>query len=91
MVRWSLRALKTPVKRDDPTAIHLNIEALAIQRTTAPAARSASDAAHHLTIFERPKKSDWSETITRVEPPRLLSYTFSHGGPESEVTFDLET
>jgi uncharacterized protein YndB with AHSA1/START domain len=37
------------------------------------------------------KRSDWSETITRVEPPRLLSYTFTHGGPESEVTFELET
>ena len=37
------------------------------------------------------KRSDWSETITRIEPPRLLSYTFGHGGPESEVTFELET
>jgi len=37
------------------------------------------------------KKSDWSETITRVEPPRLLSYTFGPAGPESEVTFELET
>ena len=37
------------------------------------------------------KKSDWSETITRVEAPRLLSYTFGPAGPESEVTFELET
>jgi uncharacterized protein YndB with AHSA1/START domain len=37
------------------------------------------------------KKSDWASTITRVEPPRLLSYTFGPGGPESEVTFELET
>ena len=36
------------------------------------------------------KKSDWSETITRVEPLRLLSYTFGPAGPESEVTFELE-
>ena len=36
-------------------------------------------------------KSDWPGKITRVEPPRLLSYTFLHGGPESEVTFELET
>jgi uncharacterized protein YndB with AHSA1/START domain len=37
------------------------------------------------------KRSDYSEKITRLDPPRLLSYTFSHGGPESEVTFELET
>jgi uncharacterized protein YndB with AHSA1/START domain len=37
------------------------------------------------------KRSDWTETITRIEPPRLLSYTFQHGGPESEVTFELQT
>ena len=37
------------------------------------------------------KKSDWSETITRVDPPRLLSYTFGAAGAESEVTFELET
>ena len=36
------------------------------------------------------KRSDWSETITRVEPPRLLSYTFGPAGPESEVTFELD-
>jgi uncharacterized protein YndB with AHSA1/START domain len=36
------------------------------------------------------KQSEWTETITRVEPPRLLAYTFQHGGPESEVTFELE-
>lgn len=34
------------------------------------------------------KKSDWVETITRIEPPRLLAYTFSPAG-ESEVTFEL--
>ena len=28
--------------------------------------------------------------ITRLEPPRLLSYTFEAAGPESEVTFELE-
>ena len=37
------------------------------------------------------KRFDFTETITRIEPPRLLSYTFGHGGPESEVTFELET
>ncbi len=37
------------------------------------------------------KRYDFTETITRCEPPRLLSYTFGHGGPESEVTFELET
>lgn len=37
------------------------------------------------------KRLEWTETITRCEPPRLLSYTFGHGGPESEVTFELET
>jgi uncharacterized protein YndB with AHSA1/START domain len=36
------------------------------------------------------KKSDWPGTITRVEPPRLLSYTFGATNPESEVTFELE-
>ncbi len=36
------------------------------------------------------KKSDWPSTITRVEPPRLLSFTFAPAGPESEVTFELE-
>ena len=36
------------------------------------------------------KKSDWSGTITRIEPPRLLSYTFTAAGPDSEVTFELE-
>ena len=36
------------------------------------------------------KKNDWTETITRLEPPRLLSYTFGPAGPESEVTFELE-
>ncbi len=39
----------------------------------------------------RGKKFDFSEKITRLDPPRLLSYTFAHGGPESEVTFELET
>ena len=37
------------------------------------------------------KRAEWTETITRCEPPRLLAYTFHHGGPESEVTFELET
>ena len=32
------------------------------------------------------KRSDWPETITRVEPPRLLSYTF---GPSK--TYSLST
>jgi uncharacterized protein YndB with AHSA1/START domain len=36
------------------------------------------------------KKSDWVSRITRLEPPRLLSYTFEPAGPESEVTFELE-
>jgi len=36
------------------------------------------------------KRSDWPETITRIEPPRLLAYTFGPAGPESEVTFELE-
>jgi uncharacterized protein YndB with AHSA1/START domain len=35
-------------------------------------------------------KSDWPGKITRVDPPRLLSYTFAPAGPESEVTFELE-
>jgi uncharacterized protein YndB with AHSA1/START domain len=33
---------------------------------------------------------DFPGKITRVEPPRLLSYTFAAAGPESEVTFELE-
>ena len=37
------------------------------------------------------KKNSFTEKITRFDPPRLLSYTFAHGGPESEVTFELET
>ena len=37
------------------------------------------------------KRLDWTETITRFEPPSLLAYTFHAGGPESEVTFELET
>ena len=36
------------------------------------------------------KKSDFPGTITRIEAPRLLSYTFGPGGPQSEVTFELE-
>lgn len=36
------------------------------------------------------KKSDFPGKITRVEPPRLLSYTFGATRPESEVTFELE-
>jgi uncharacterized protein YndB with AHSA1/START domain len=37
----------------------------------------------------RGKKSDYPETITRLEPPRLLAYTFGVSGPDSEVTFEL--
>ncbi len=37
------------------------------------------------------KRLRFTETITRFEPPRVLSYTFGHVGPESEVTFELET
>jgi uncharacterized protein YndB with AHSA1/START domain len=29
-------------------------------------------------------------TITRIEPPRLLAFTFGSAGPESEVTFELK-
>jgi len=29
-------------------------------------------------------------TITRIEPPRLLSFTFGAAGPQSEVTFELK-
>ena len=36
------------------------------------------------------KRSDWPETITRIEAPRLLAYTFGPAGSESEVTFELE-
>jgi len=40
---------------------------------------------------DRPKgKSDFPGKITRLEPPRLLSYTFGATDPESEVTFELE-
>jgi uncharacterized protein YndB with AHSA1/START domain len=41
---------------------------------------------------DRPKdgKSDFPGKITRLEPPRLMSYTFAAAGPESEVTFELE-
>ena len=41
---------------------------------------------------DRPKdgKSDFPGKITRVEPPRLLAYTFGATNPESEVTFELE-
>ena len=35
-------------------------------------------------------KHDCSGTITRIDPPRLLAYTFGAAGPESEVTFELE-
>jgi len=60
--------------------------------------RESAPALRPLEIFRRrnadeykSKKSDWSETVTRVEAPRLLSYTFGPAGPESEVTFELET
>jgi uncharacterized protein YndB with AHSA1/START domain len=33
---------------------------------------------------------DCAGKITRLDPPRLLSYTFGAAGPESEVTFELE-
>jgi uncharacterized protein YndB with AHSA1/START domain len=33
---------------------------------------------------------DYPGRITRLDPPRLLAYTFAHAGPESEVTFELE-
>jgi uncharacterized protein YndB with AHSA1/START domain len=41
---------------------------------------------------DRPKdgKSDFPGTITRVEPPRVLVFTFGATTPESEVTFELE-
>ena len=35
-------------------------------------------------------KTDFPGRITRLEPLRLLSYTFEPAGPESEVTFELE-
>lgn len=35
-------------------------------------------------------KCDFPGTITRVEPPRVLAYTFGATNPESEVTFELE-
>ena len=35
-------------------------------------------------------KTDYPGRITRLEPLRLLSYTFEAAGPESEVTFELE-
>ena len=35
-------------------------------------------------------KHDFAGTITRIDPPRLLAYTFGAAGPESEVTFELE-
>ena len=34
------------------------------------------------------KKSDWPSTITRVEAPRLLSYTFGPAGPGELSTVD---
>jgi uncharacterized protein YndB with AHSA1/START domain len=34
-------------------------------------------------------KHDSPGKITRIEPPRLLSFTFGAAGPESEVTFEL--
>jgi uncharacterized protein YndB with AHSA1/START domain len=41
---------------------------------------------------DRPKgNSDFPGTITRVEPPRLLAFTFGATDPESEVTLELET
>jgi uncharacterized protein YndB with AHSA1/START domain len=34
--------------------------------------------------------SDFPGTITRLEPPRVLAYTFGGTNPASEVTFELE-
>ena len=34
---------------------------------------------------------DCGGIITRIDPPRLLAFTFSAAGPESEVTFELAT
>lgn len=40
---------------------------------------------------DQPKgKCDFPGTITRLEAPRLLAYTFGATSPESEVTFELE-
>ena len=33
---------------------------------------------------------DCGGVITRIDPPRLLAFTFGAAGPESEVTFELE-
>ena len=35
-------------------------------------------------------KCDFPGTITRVEPPRVLAFTFGATTPQSEVTFELE-
>jgi uncharacterized protein YndB with AHSA1/START domain len=41
---------------------------------------------------DRPKdgKSEFPGTVVRVEPPRLLVFTFGATTPESEVTWELE-
>jgi uncharacterized protein YndB with AHSA1/START domain len=39
---------------------------------------------------EDKRPHDCQGRITRIEPPRLLSFTFGAAGPESEVTFELE-
>jgi uncharacterized protein YndB with AHSA1/START domain len=37
------------------------------------------------------KAHECGGTITRIDPPRLLAFTFGAAGPDSEVTFELET
>lgn len=52
----------------------------------------------HSNITSEPRPADMQKrgesvclgTITRLEPPRLISYTFGFAGPESEVTFELQ-
>lgn len=40
--------------------------------------------------FKDHMKRDFPGTITRIEPRRVLAYTFGATNPESEVTFELE-
>ena len=47
----------------------------------------------NITSEENPpeyKVHDSPGRITRIDPPRLLSFTFGAAGPESEVTFELQ-
>jgi uncharacterized protein YndB with AHSA1/START domain len=39
---------------------------------------------------EKMKNCDFPGTITRLEPPRVLGFTFGGTTPQSEVTFELE-